>query len=91
MATHKSAEKRNRQNKKRNLRNRENKSALKTAVASARTKIDKNEKSADLAALVSKAASMLAKVAHRGSIHWKKASRKTSRLQLAMNKSAAGK
>ena len=91
MATHKSAEKRNRQNKKRNLRNRENKSALKTAVSAARTKIDKNEKSTDLAGLVSKAVSVLAKTAHKGSIHWKKASRKTSRLQLAMNKSSAAK
>lgn len=89
MATHKSAEKRNRQAKKRNLRNRMNRAAAKTAVANARGPIDQGKKSNELQGLVSNAASVLAKSAHKGAMHWKKAARRTSRLQLALNKLAA--
>ena len=86
MATHKSAEKRNRQNKKRKLRNRTNRAATKTAVAKARGPINKGAKSAELKDLVQGAVSMLMKTAHKGAIHWKNAARKASRLQLAFNK-----
>ena len=89
MATHKSAEKRNRQNIKRNLRNKDNRSAAKTAVQKARNKINAKDTSAEAIALMSSAASELAKTAHKGAIHWKKAARKTSRLQLALNKASA--
>lgn len=86
MATHKSAEKRNRQNIVRRERNRSNRAEAKTAVQSARKKVDAKDKGSDLKALVAKAASTLAKTAHKGSIHWKTAARKTGRLQRALNK-----
>jgi len=86
MATHKSAEKRNRQSIRRRERNRSNRAEAKTAVQTARKKVDAGSKGEDLKTLVTKAASVLAKTAHKGSIHWKTAVRKTGRLQKALNK-----
>lgn len=89
MATHKSAEKRNRQSIRRRERNRSNRAEAKTAVQTARKQVDSGAKGADLKALVTKAASILAKTAHKGSVHWKTAARKTGRLQKALNKALA--
>lgn len=87
MANHKSAEKRNRQNIKLRERNKATRSAVKTAAHGAFEAIKKDVKSA--ASLISKAASVIAKAAHRGSIPKGRASRKTSRLQKARNRAAA--
>lgn len=87
MATHKSAEKRNRQNIKLRERNRGNRSAVKTAALKALESIKKDAKSA--AAAVSAAASALGKAARKGSIPKGRASRKTSRIAKARNKAMA--
>lgn len=87
MANHKSAEKRNRQGIKRQIRNRANRSAVKTAAQKASEAIRKDAKGAT--AVISQAASVLAKAARKGSIPKGRASRKTSRLQKAKNKALA--
>ncbi len=79
MATHKSAEKRDRQNKKHRQRNVAAKSALKTKVKSVMTGVESKNK--DNAAQSLKAAiPALSKAASKGLIHKKNASRKISRL-----------
>ncbi len=87
MANVKSAEKRNRQNIKRRERNRANRSEVKTIAHRALEAIRTDVKAAAVA--VTKAASVLAKAAHKGAIPKGRASRKTSRLQKARNKAAA--
>jgi small subunit ribosomal protein S20 len=87
MATHKSAEKRNRQNIKLRERNRGNRSAVKTAATKALEAIKKDAKSA--AKVLSAAASALGKAARKGSIPKGRASRKISRLTKARNKALA--
>lgn len=84
MATHKSAEKRNRQNIKLRERNKANRSAAKTMAQKAVDEIRKDAKAA-LGAITS-AISVLAKTAHKGSIPKKRAARKASRLMKARNK-----
>lgn len=84
MATHKSAEKRNRQNIKLRERNKANRSAAKTMAQKALEEIRKDAKAA-LGAITA-AISVLAKTAHKGSIPKKRASRKVSRLMKARNK-----
>lgn len=79
MATHKSAEKRARQTIRRNALNRARRSnihALAKAVDEAVVK--KDAKTA--ADAMKKAESALARGAGRGTLHWKTAARKTSRL-----------
>ncbi|MGZ6238189.1 MAG: 30S ribosomal protein S20 [Syntrophales bacterium] len=84
MATHKSAEKRSRQNEKRRLRNTSVKSNIKThvksVVAAAETK-DKKGSGTALAAAVP----AIAKAASKGVFHKKTASRKISRLTKKVN------
>lgn len=84
MANHKSAEKRNRQAQVRRLRNKINKTKMKTVVR----KVDE----AVAAGLVDeakenllKATSVIAKTASKGTIHKKTASRKISRLTKRVN------
>ena len=84
MANHKSAEKRNRQSQVRRLRNKINKSKMKTAIR----KIDEAvvAGSADEAReALSKAIPVIAKTASKGTIHKKNASRKISRLTKRVN------
>ncbi len=84
MANHKSAEKRNRQAQVRRMRNRVNKTKMKTAVR----KLDEvvAEGSVEEAKdVLQKATSVIAKTASKGTIHKKTASRKISRLTKRVN------
>lgn len=84
MANHKSAEKRNRQAQVRRLRNKINKTKMKTAVK----KVDEvlAAGSADDAKEVLRVAtSVIAKTASKGTIHKKTAARKISRLAKRVN------
>ena len=88
MANHKSAEKRNRQSQVRRLRNKSNRSRMKTAIR----KIDEAviAGSADEAREALKAAiPVIAKTASKGTIHKKTASRKISRLTKRVNQMTA--
>jgi small subunit ribosomal protein S20 len=79
MATHKSAEKRARQTLKRNVINRARRSHIQTIIKTLEDALAKND--AKTAAVAQKAAeSALARGASRGTLHWKTAARKTSRL-----------
>ena len=84
MATHKSAEKRDRQSKVRRERNVAAKSAIKTKVKTVLAAVDSNNKETSAAALKA-TASDLAKAASKGLIHKKNASRKISRLTKKVN------
>ena len=88
MANHKSAEKRNRQSQVRRLRNKTNKSQMKTAIR----KIDEAviAGSADEARdALNAAIPVIAKTASKGTVHKKNASRKISRLTIRVNKMSA--
>lgn len=78
MASHKSAEKRNRQTPKRTLRNRVNLGAMRTALKKARTALD--AKSADAQALVKQAIQQIDKAVTKGVVQKRAASRLISRL-----------
>ena len=85
MAHHKSAEKRNRQNIKRNLYNRANKKLVKEAVKAVRS-----AQSADVAKeALPKAMSILDKVAARGVMHKNTVANRKSSLAKFVNKLAA--
>jgi len=89
LANHKSALKRNRQNQLRRLRNRSNKSMMKTAVKKVVEAIEQN--SVDLAReALKEAIPVIARTAVKGTIHKKNASRKVSRLTRRVNALAAG-
>jgi small subunit ribosomal protein S20 len=78
MATHKSAEKRARQTLRRNAINRARRSSVQTLVKAVETAVALNDAAAALKAQCA-AESALARSAGR-TLHWKTASRKTSRL-----------
>lgn len=84
MATHKSAEKRDRQSKKRRERNIADKSAIKTKVKSVLSAVETKDKEASAKALKA-AIPALDKAAVKGVIHRKNASRKISRLTKKIN------
>ena len=84
MATHKSAEKRDRQNKKHRARNVAAKSAIKTKVKSVIESVDSKNKETSINAL-KVAIPALDKAAGKGLIHKKNASRKISRLTKKVN------
>ncbi|WP_297262381.1 30S ribosomal protein S20 [uncultured Desulfovibrio sp.] len=84
MANHKSAIKRHKQSLKRAARNRAARTRVKNAIKNVRAAIQSKDKEQANAAL-SVAASVLAKAAGKGSLHWKKAARKVSRLSRAVN------
>jgi len=84
MANTKSAEKRNRQNQKRAAANRLYRGAARTAVKKARVAIAAGDPNA--AELVRSAEVALARAATKGVVHQNNASRRTSRLMLALNK-----
>jgi small subunit ribosomal protein S20 len=88
MANVKSAEKRNRQNIKRRERRSAGRATVKTVAASAMAAIRKDAKAAT--DMVSKAVSVLAKAAQKGTIPKGRAARKMSRIQRARNKAMGG-
>jgi len=84
VANHKSAEKRNRQSQVRRLRNKSNKSRMKTAIR----KIDAavaTGSADDAKEALRQAIPVIAKTASKGTIHNKTASRKISRLTRRVN------
>ncbi len=84
MATHKSAEKRDRQSKVRRERNVAAKSAIKTRVKAVLSAVDDKNKDKSVSAL-KETVPALAKAASKGLIHKKNASRKISRLTKKVN------
>jgi len=84
LATHKSAEKRDRQNKKNRQRNIAAKSALKTKIKSVTSSVDSKSKENSISALKT-VIPALNKAASKGIIHKKNASRKISRLTKKVN------
>ena len=84
MATHKSAEKRDRQNKKHYARNVAAKSAIKTKVKTVIESVNSKNKENSLNALKT-VIPVLDKAAGKGLIHKKNASRKISRLTKKVN------
>ncbi len=84
MANHKSAGKRNRQAQVRRLRNRMNKSKMKTVVNKVDEAVAAGSTEAAQEAL-RKAISVVAKTASKGTIHKRTASRKISRLTKRVN------
>jgi small subunit ribosomal protein S20 len=84
LATHKSAEKRDRQNKKNRQRNIAVKSAVKTKIKSVITSVEDNNKENSINALKA-VIPALNKAASKGMIHKKNASRKISRLTKKVN------
>lgn len=85
MANHKSAEKRNRQAQARRLRNRTNRSQLKTEVRKVNEAIVAGSEEQAKSALKD-AISVIAKTASKGTIHRNTAARKISRLTKRVNK-----
>jgi small subunit ribosomal protein S20 len=79
MATHKSAEKRNRQNKKRNLRNRDASSAMKTAIKAVRDAAAAGNKD-ELLKTLKTAQKIVSQTVRKGAVHKKTGSRYVSRL-----------
>jgi small subunit ribosomal protein S20 len=84
LATHKSAEKRDRQDKKHRERNIAAKSVIKTKIKSVITSVDSKNKENSVKALKT-VIPALAKAASKGVIHKKNASRKISRLTKKVN------
>ena len=84
MANHKSAEKRNRQAQVRRLRNRINRSKMKTVVRNLNEAIETGSVD-DAKAALDSAIPVIAKTASKGTIHKKNASRKISRLTKRVN------
>ena len=84
MANHKSAIKRHKQSLKHAARIRAARTRVKNAVKAVRAAITGNDKEQASSALTV-AASVLAKAAGKGAMHWKKAARKLSRLSRAVN------
>jgi len=85
MATHKSAEKRARQNIVRNLRNRHNLSTMRTSIKKLRDAIEKKDV-ANLNALLRETQSVIAKTCKKGTIHHNNMARRIGRLANAVSK-----
>jgi small subunit ribosomal protein S20 len=79
MANHKSAEKRVRQNTKRNAINRSNRSKLRTQIKSLRSALSANDKTASTE-LLNPTVSLIDKAVNKGLIHKNTAARYKSRL-----------
>lgn len=84
MANHKSAVKRHKQSLVRAQRNRAARTRVKNVIKEVRTAIHASDKDNAAQTLVL-ATSVLDKAASKGSMHWKKAARKISRLARAVN------
>jgi len=87
MATHKSAEKRNRQNEKRNLRNNAAGSTMKTAIKAVKDAIVAGKKE-DLLKALKNAQKVVSQTIRKGTIHKNTGARYVSRLTKLTNKSA---
>ena len=88
MANHKSAAKRALQNEKKRLRNKSIKTKLNNATKSAKLAI-KEKSGTEVAAILNKAKSVIAKASTKGVIHKNTASRKISRLTRLINRGTA--
>ncbi len=84
MARHISALKRARQNKKRHLRNQSRKTRVKGVVREVRQAMAQKDAAGAEAALI-KAVPIIAQVAGKGTLHWRTAARKISRLTRQVN------
>ena len=84
MANHKSAEKRARQNVKRNEINRSNRSKLRTSIKKLRTAVAAHEKK-ESGALLQPTVSLIDKAVNKGIIHKNTAARYKSRLTRHVN------
>ena len=84
MATHKSAEKRSRQNEKSRLRNSAVKSRMKTGIKSVLRAVDLKDRESSQAAMVN-IVPLIERAATKGILHKKTASRKISRLTRKIN------
>ncbi|HBT96296.1 MAG TPA: 30S ribosomal protein S20 [Desulfobulbaceae bacterium] len=84
MANHKSAEKRNRQSLARRGRNRMNKSRMKNAIRDVNEAVAAGSQE-NMAEILRKAVSVIAKTAAKGTIHKRNASRRISRLTKKVN------
>jgi len=85
MATHKSAEKRDRQNKKRNLRNRTASSEMKTAIKAVRDAAATGNKE-DLLKKLKAAQKIVAQTIRKGALNKNTGARYVSRLASLTNK-----
>lgn len=86
MPNHKSAEKRVRQNKKRNAINRSNRTRLRTAIKNLRAALTSNQ--ADAKELLPQTVSVIDKAVQKGVLHRNAAARHKSRLTARVNNSA---
>jgi small subunit ribosomal protein S20 len=84
LARHISALKRARQNKKRRLRNQSRKTRVKGVVREVRQALLQKDAAGAETALT-KAAPIIAQVAGKGTLHWRAAARKISRLSRQVN------
>lgn len=84
MANHKSAEKRVRQNAKRNLINRSNRSKLRTSIKNLRAAVSSNDKTVSTE-LLYPTVSLIDKAVNKGVIHKNTAARYKSRLTKHVN------
>jgi len=84
MPNHKSSEKRMRQNEKRRLINRGNRTRLRTGVKNFRAALDAGE-GADVQALLSQTVSLIDKAIQKGVLHRNAAARYKSRLTINAN------
>lgn len=84
MANHKSAEKRARQNTRRNEINRSNRSKLRTSIKTLRGAIAENDKNAS-GELIGATVSLIDKAVNKGVIHKNTAARYKSRLTKHVN------
>lgn len=84
MARHLSAEKRNRQNRKRRLRNQSRKTRVKSVVREVRQAVARGQGEEAQAALT-RAVPVIARAAGKGTLHWRAAARKVSRLTRQVN------
>lgn len=91
MAHHKSAKKRIRGNKRKNVRNRTYLSSVRTAVKSFRTALEGGQEKSKIAELFITAQSMLASAATKGILHKNNASRKIGRLANMLRNVETGK
>ncbi|OPX19895.1 MAG: 30S ribosomal protein S20 [Desulfobacca sp. 4484_104] len=89
MARHRSAMKRARQSKVRRIRNMSRKTRVKQLVKAVRQAVARNQPEEAQAAL-KQAIPVIDRVAGRGTLHWKTAARKISRLTRQVNSLTAG-
>ncbi len=90
MPNHRSALKRLRQSEKRRLRNKAVKSAIKTAIKKVRVAIEEG-KPEEARALLGTAVRLLDRAVTKGVLHRNNASRRISRLTVAVNSISQGK